>query len=157
MKSLDARERFEFIHGFRDYQVAAPLKSRDAITCIVPPVVFPRLSSRGPIEVCRAARDGAEHIGFRDYQVAAPLKCGNASEPKPSPSAFPRLSSRGPIEVACRRPQSRTQAPFPRLSSRGPIEVREARQDWVRDRGFRDYQVAAPLKYGRSIADPETR
>ncbi len=61
---------------------------------------FPRLSSRGPIEVAIAV--------------------GNLITQE---MAFPRLSSRGPIEVRTRAAAPYAFAPFPRLSSRGPIEV----------------------------------
>ncbi len=89
-------------------------------------LLFPRLSSRGPIEVMRAAAIGCGHVmpfprlssrgpievtlrrnvcanlasGFRDYQVAAPLKWPPNEDPQEVLAKFPRLSSRGPIEAS---------------------------------------------------------
>ncbi len=66
--------------------------------------MFPRLSSRGPIEVTSYGRgQGVNSGGFRDYQVAAPLKCVDDPTSRIADEEFPRLSSRGPIEVASGR------------------------------------------------------
>ncbi len=133
---------------FRDYQVAAPLKRFRRARTDEPRTLFPRLSSRGPIEAgLSASRSISPDAGFRDYQVAAPLKRVAQGTAIVLGPAFPRLSSRGPIEADYLqriRPRGKR---FPRLSSRGPIEASfVASNGDGTNAGFRDYQVAAPLK-----------
>ncbi len=60
--------------SFRDYQVAAPLKRLAPVVAHSITGVFPRLSSRGPIEAWKNNRERRKRSSFRDYQVAAPLK-----------------------------------------------------------------------------------
>ena len=84
---------------------------------------FPRLSSRGPIEVIQAGQTGG----------AAAL--------------FPRLSSRGPIEVPFLAHRSIIcRGSFRDYQVAAPLKLFGPRRGSRRLRGFRDYQVAAPLK-----------
>ncbi len=109
---------------------------------------FPRLSSRGPIEAPPLPQPSSRfRRRFRDYQVAAPLKLGSMGVNRPQAREFPRLSSRGPIEAGHCADVALEIGVFPRLSSRGPIEALVGLGPTLSAKtGFRDYQVAAPLK-----------
>ena len=85
---------------------------------------FPRLSSRGPIEVAALERGNwRRNGGFRDYQVAAPLKLVRCSSIRAGICRFRDYQVAAPLKSGLG-------------VLRGDHGV-----------GFRDYQVAAPLKW----------
>ncbi len=132
---------------FRDYQVAAPLKPPGNVIPKLFRHRFPRLSSRGPIEANTRTLLQLRTASFRDYQVAAPLKRRMSLSLPVGSYWFPRLSSRGPIEAIRSASSTLAVGGFPRLSSRGPIEAQFLPATTrLRRARFRDYQVAAPLK-----------
>jgi len=156
---------------FRDYQVAAPLKrdertrdahriaqfprlpSRGPIEAWTCPLAsdavrpFPRLPSRGPIEACRSSATSSAPTWFPRLPSRGPIEASQARCSSSGRGGFPRLPSRGPIEAAHNGKTACASRRFPRLPSRGPIEAAIACFRPSTTRGFRDYQVAAPLKH----------
>ena len=67
--------------------------------------------------------------------------------------ALPQLSSCGPIEASRRSWRRRGGASLPQLSSCGPIEAAGSVPAAALRRApsFRNYQVAAPLKHGKTL------
>ncbi len=89
--------------GFRDYQVAAPLKQRGASGKRAELLGFRDYQVAAPLKHSLRLSCRSRHVGFRDYQVAAPLKPPDRPRPHQPQRRFPRLSSRGPIEATLGR------------------------------------------------------